>query len=601
MYGTTTRNGPLGHGTVYRFFPGTYAWSITNGSIIGPTNTPSIQWTAANTGLVTITVIVSDSPVCVTTNSTTVISYKGGIAAGGNSSLALRPDGTSWAWGDGSDGRSGDQKEHEDPRPFPVEVADPTSCFGQTIGNVVALAGGGESFTVVADANGRVWTWGGSFDDDSGGIPLLGDGGSRSNLLNQNFDLLVPSPITGVSNVVSVAAGYEHTLALRADGTVWAWGNDNLGQLGIGPSAGSTNSPAQSQIPAQAAIVAIAAGSFFSLALDASGNVWGWGYNSGGQLGTGVSPGGTTNIPTLVQGISNVVAVAAGFDHTMALTADKTVWTWGNNDRGQLGRSGTITTPGQVPNLGNVVAIAGGYQFSLAVTTNGNGRVYAWGDNSNGQLGTNTNTGSLTSPHLVAGISNAVLVSASLISLDRRGAFHSLAMTVDQGTNRYWGWGENDYGQVGNGTDNLNNVSGDNNVYTPAQVQFCTRCQRCVQLGTSGILTAQCTGTLKVYFNDDVSGYTFSSGAYTVAVSGVTNNLPVPGNAADGIAVCTVTNGGVYTYSASGLCYSCDNNTNCWTDADGKHGGILADCSSINITNSICPAAHCFSLVGKIQ
>jgi len=542
------------------------------------------------------------------------------IAAGGLHSLALSPDGTLWAWGDADDAKLGDQT-YGDPfpfyssldsaiggvRPFPVEVADPTSCIGQTISNAVALAGGGESFSVVVDAGGRVWTWGGTYADDTGKPLVLGDGGLRNNLLNQSGDLLVPSPISGVSNVVSVAAGYEHTLALRADGTVWAWGRGDSGQLGLASlDAGCgfcTNAPGQCIGLTQ--IVAVAAGANHSVALDLNGKVWTWGRGVEGQLGNG----GSTNIsvPAMLPGISNVITIAGGFDHTMALTSSNVVWTWGGNSYGQLGRTGTVTVPGLVSGLSNVVAIAGGGQFSLAAT--GDGHVYAWGDNFYGQLGTNTSAvGSTNLPMLVAGISNAVLVSASV--MDNLGqpsaAYHSMAVTLDQGAYHYWGWGENDYGQVGNGT---NGVSV--NQYVPVPVQFCTRCDRTVQLGTSGSFTAHCTGTLVLYFNDDASDFPYSyqdnSGSYTVTVNGVTTNVPAYADYVSpfGVAVGTVTNGVSYTFSASGRCIHDINNPSTMSDANGnKTNGVPWDCSDfsiINKTNAVCPTAQCFSLVGKIQ
>jgi alpha-tubulin suppressor-like RCC1 family protein len=148
----------------------------------------------------------------------------------------------------------------------------------------------------------------------------------------------------------------------------------------------------------------------------------------------------------------NVIAIAAGSDHTIALTADRTVWTWGGGSDFSLELGprigGDYTVPRQVdPSfLSNVTAIAGGDGFTLAVS---NGYVYAWGYNTDGQLGTG-GTDPTFIPMLATGISNVVRVSASLLY-----AFgpHSMAMTVDQGTNHFWGWGYNYSGQVGNGTN----------------------------------------------------------------------------------------------------------------------------------------------------
>jgi alpha-tubulin suppressor-like RCC1 family protein len=538
------------------------------------------------------------------------------IAAGGYFSLALTPDGKLWSWGANDDGQLGDGLSGDDDGidgqcPSPGEVANLTTCFGQTINNPVALACG-EDFFVVADATGTVWTCGG---DDVGklgwGPPPMDCHGSSP---NNGFP---PSPVPGISNVVSTAGGLSHTLALRGDGTLWAWGDDSYYQLGDGGLASSnaastggcagTNSPVQSIFPSGTFIVDIAAGANHSVALDASGNVWTWGDGGSGQLGNGQN----TNVgtPAQVAGVSNVIAIAAGTDHTIALTADRTVWTWGGDfggmaGSGELGRGAPYSVPGQVSprNLSNVVAIAAGNGFSLAVS---NGYVYAFGQNGYGELGTNTGGGSLTTPTLVSGISNVLLVAAGATG------YHSLAMTVAGGTNQYWAWGKNCEGQVGNGTNETGLCYGTGNdyQYVPAQAQFCTRCRRCVQLGTSGILTAQCNGTLYLYFNGQITDFSSYSGSYTVTVNNVTNTaVPAtsgeniengwPGN---GVSFGTVTNGGIYRYTATGWC---TNAADFASDPNGNGtNGTPLQCSiyDLNITNSVCPMWQCFSLVGKIQ
>jgi alpha-tubulin suppressor-like RCC1 family protein len=310
-----------------------------------------------------------------------------------------------------------------------------------------------------------------------------------------------------------------------------------------------------------------------------------------------------------MQGISNVIAIAAGYHHTTALTADKRLWTWGGNGSGQLGNGTTTNLLTPTPLLmSNVVAIAAGNQFTLAVT---NGHVYAWGDNSKGQLGANpSNVGSISSPMLVGGISNVVRVSAS------NTGSHSMAMTVDQGTEHVWGWGYNYDGEVGNGTNSGNYSGTSYNQYSPAQLQFCTRCQRCVQLGTSGSFTAQCNGTLYLYFNGQIGKFDGNnySGSYSVTMNNLTN-IPVQANSGSGLGISpttpgqgvsfgAVTNGGTYPYSATGICEYA--NVNIHTDPNGVDTitRTNVDCSNfayINITNAVCPMWQCFSLVGKIQ
>jgi alpha-tubulin suppressor-like RCC1 family protein len=520
------------------------------------------------------------------------------IAAGGNCSMALRPDGTLWTWGGNNDGgQLGDGLDYttvEVYRPYPGEVANVTSCFGQTITNAVALAAGGDDFMVVVDVTGTVWTFG---EDDAA---QLGNGAAQPDPIRYP----VPSPIGGISNIVSVATGDYHTLALRADGKVFAWGQDTFGDdIGGVLGAGSlpsdvTNSPIQSLVPTGTLIVAVACGASHSVALDASGNVWGWGDNEFGQIGGGAATGRDqgTNLPIHVPGISNVVAIAAGAIHTIALTADKRVWTWGDNSEGELGRSTSPftfdTSPAAVTGLSSIVAIAGGNEFTLALTSNG--FVYAFGNNDSGELG-DTGIGSSSSPVLVAGLSNVVQVSAN------EDGTHCLAVTIDQGVYHYWAWGDSAFGQVGNGATT--------NQYSPAgPLQFCTRCQRHVQLGTNGTLHAQCNGTLYLYFNDEIGQFGDNAGSYTVAVNNVTNTVPAfdPSGLGIGIAFGPVTNGGNYHYSASGFCNrNAPGGSSYETDANGyDHSTNAVDCSSflnINITNAVCPTAKCFSLVGKIQ
>jgi hypothetical protein len=208
---------------------------------------------------------------------------------------------------------------------------------------------------------------------------------------------------------------------------------------------------------------------------------------------------------------------------------------------------------------------------------------------------------------LVAGISNVVLVSASddASQINK----HSLAMTVDGGTNHYWAWGGNYFGQIGNATNWGNSAS--YNQYSPVQPQFCTRCQRCAQLGTSGILTAQCSGPLYLYFNGEIGKFGDYSGSYTVTVNNVSNTVSAYdggnwgvgtnpyGPGAAGVSFGTVTAGGTYNFSATGYCFH--DPLLPPTDANGNPTNGTANCSSINIINAVCPARQCFSLVGRIQ
>jgi alpha-tubulin suppressor-like RCC1 family protein len=559
------------------------------------------------------------------------------ITAGAENSVAISPDGRLWAWGrndgnlgDGLDSQIQANGNYVEPYlPYPSDVAGVMTCGQQTITNAAAVAAGGDDFTLVVDNGGGCW----SFGEDTEGQLGRGLGGYDSSGVFTDSTLYpVPVRIAGLSNVVSVAAGFGHALALRADGSVAAWGSDSdnsappfltiYGQLGVGGLAsGQTNAPVQSLVPTGTVIVAIAAGGYHSVALDANGRVWTFGYGYYGQLGNGA----TTNVylPTMLTTISNVIAIAAGDEHTLALTADKFVYSFGYNYYGELGRSdpngGYDPLPGQVPGLSNVVAIAAGWEFSLAVTSNG--QIYAWGDNSQSELATNsTDVPHTNSPMLVAGISNAVLVAAPVKGdaandFSDKGGRHVVAMTLDpvdgtgQTTNHYWGWGDSSDGEAGSGISGNTSTEVPTNQVTPAQLQFCTRCQREVQLGTGGVFTAQCSGTLYLYFNGEIGQFGNYSGSYTATVNGVQFAVPAndPTWAGTGVRVGPVTQGSNYTYTASGLCVY--DSRGFQADPNGVNPATsnLVTCTSstfnfnFNKTNSICPWLQCFSLVGKIQ
>lgn len=143
-----------------------------------------------------------------------------------------------------------------------------------------------------------------------------------------------------------ISAGWYHTVALKSDSTVWAWGCNDHGQLGDGTTTDYRSDPAQ--VGGLRGVIAIAVGEQHTVALKSEGTVWTWGYNTYGQLGDGSNA--ERNTPVQVSGLSDITAIAAGWEHTIALKSDGTVWTWGNNSDGQLG-DGTNTirnTPVQV-------------------------------------------------------------------------------------------------------------------------------------------------------------------------------------------------------------------------------------------------------------
>lgn len=247
---------------------------------------------------------------------------------------------------------------------------------------------------------------------------------------------------TGITDAIAVSAGGDqleaHSMALKSDGTVWAWGSNLYGALG-NASTTSTTTPVQSIMLSN--IIAISAGGWHSVALKNDGTVWAWGWNLDGELGDGTTEDKT--IPAQVPGLSGITQISAGTYHVLALKNDGTVWAWGDNISGQIGNGnkGTdVKTPVKVSNLTGVVRIAAGRFFSLAIKSDGT--VWTWGENLYGQLGDGSTTDRTTPVQVTSltGITSAVAAT---------GAFHCMAVKND---NTVWSWGRNTYGNLGDNT-----------------------------------------------------------------------------------------------------------------------------------------------------
>ena len=309
------------------------------------------------------------------------------IAFGDSHVLLVTTDGRVLAWGHDKSGQLGDGGTVD--QPVPHEVSG--------LHDIRAVAAGA-SFSMALGADGAVRAWG---NNQSG---QLGDG-------NAPIDHGSPAIVAGLgagSGVVRIAAGLSFGLVLKRDGAVLAWGNGTSGQLGIG-SSGKVSAPTQVRgLGPGSGVVAIAAGGSFALALKADGTLLAWGNNASGQLGDGTAPK-DHGVPVMVRGVgrgSAVVAIAAGGTFALALKRDGTMLAWGNNASGQLG-DGTApndhVTPVAVVGLGArqpIKEIAAGGSHSLA--TRADGSTLAWGNNSSGQLGDNTAPTDHATPVVVA-------------------------------------------------------------------------------------------------------------------------------------------------------------------------------------------------------
>lgn len=218
----------------------------------------------------------------------------------------------------------------------------------------------GDEFSAALDRDGLVFAWGAN---DKG---QLGDGST--------LDRLTPVIVPGI-NATSISCGASHMLALLTDGTVVAWGENSSGQLGDGTISALSASPVV--VSGMTGIVAVSAGKNHSLALDSLGQVWAWGANSDGRLGDGTTVSSPT--PIQVLGLGGVVAISAGNTHSLALLSDGSVRAWGANTTGQLGNGTTMasSTPVTVSSLSGIRSIAAGQASSVA--RDNNGLVWNWG------------------------------------------------------------------------------------------------------------------------------------------------------------------------------------------------------------------------------
>ena len=213
--------------------------------------------------------------------------------------------------------------------------------------------------------------------------------------------------VTGSVTTAAIEAGDGHVVAVRSDGSVFAWGDGNNQTIGDGQGVDRANPVLVSGL---SGITQVSAGGTHTLARRSDGRVLGWGQNTGGRLGDGSTT--VRPLPVFASGITTATAVSAGMDHSLVLLADGTVMAFGDNATGQLGLGDTTprSTPTAIPGLSSVVAVAAGNRYSLALTAAGT--VYAFGTNGNGQLGLGDQT-QRTTPTLIASLSGVTAIAAN--------------------------------------------------------------------------------------------------------------------------------------------------------------------------------------------
>jgi alpha-tubulin suppressor-like RCC1 family protein len=281
----------------------------------------------------------------------------------------------------------------------------------------ITAVAAGDDHSLYMKSDGSLWAIG------YNGYGQLGDGTNT----NRN------TPVQVDTDVKAVAAGYNHSLYVKSDGSLWAVGYNYYGQLGNG-----TNTSRSTPVQVDTDVKAVAAGGDYSLYVKSDGSLWAMGYNYYGQLGDGTN----TNRNTPVQVDTDVKTVAAGYNHSLYMKNDGSLWAMGYNGGGQLGDATNTNRNTPVEVDIDVKAVAAGYNHSLYIKNDGS--FWAMGYNYYGQLGNGTNM-SRNTPVQVDTDIKAVAASYN----------HSLYVKSD---GSLWVMGDNTYGQLGDGTNTNRNT-----------------------------------------------------------------------------------------------------------------------------------------------
>jgi alpha-tubulin suppressor-like RCC1 family protein len=330
----------------------------------------------------------------------TSLSNVSAVAAGAAHTLFLKSDGTVWAAGVNSNGQLGDNTITQ--RTSPVQVKTGASTF---LTGVTKIAAGG-SFSLAVKSDGTVWGW---------GLNSSGQLGNNSTTQSNVAVQVKTDATTFLTGVTHVAAGDFHALALKSDGSVVAWGYNVNGRLGNGGTTQS-NVAVPVSFSAGTVITAVAAGGSHSLAVKSDGTLWAWGNKTSGRLGDG-STSGQQLVPLEIAGVANVISIAAGAAHSALVESDGVVRTFGDNAAGQLGDGTTTDSPWPmtVSGVTNAISIVAAANHTLAVTSDG--IVWAWGDNVSGQIGDGTQTEDRLTPVSISEAGYAWKVGTPTFSL----------------------------------------------------------------------------------------------------------------------------------------------------------------------------------------
>jgi len=357
------------------------------------------------------------------------------IAVSGDFTIALQADGSLWSWGNNNLGQLG--LGDNTARTTPALISD-----ADISGDRWISVSAGMNHALALRDNGNLYAWG---NNANGRLGIGTVGGV------QLSPIAVASPVSG-ETWIEIAAGDGHSLAILSDGTLWAWGNNLSGRLGFGTAGGNFSLPTEVVAPVSGSEwTAVSVGTSHTLALRDNGQLYAWGNNANGRLGIGVAGNNFPSPTAVASPVSGETwtEISAGDAHSMAILSDRTLWAWGNNSAGRLGLGNTVQR--NVPYEVVTTGVSGSEWTEVSAfnthtaALRDSGELYVWGTNTSGQLG----LGDTAMRSIPTRLPDANIDGDSWTALSSGTvASHTVAVR-DDGT--LWSWGSNAQGQLGKG------------------------------------------------------------------------------------------------------------------------------------------------------